>query len=209
MNDTIQYDIRILALDTALATTGYAIYLVSSRNNFMFWLERFGTINTNSESVTDDTDSRVRFVLQEVEKLIEKHDINFLLSEEPSETIYGCRIPNVLIGRATAIMKLVAAVYGIVGWAYKSNLYCRTVNPTSWQSQLFGKLKKGTSKKTSLKYANDILKHLGYLTKLKTKEEENIADAICIGFSAIRNLADGKWALPQLKTAVTQKYSHA
>lgn len=194
----MDYDLRILLLDVSITMTGYAFFKVSTGNSFAFQLVDFGVIDSTVTAVGVDTDSRTRLLLGEVATLVDRHKINCLIVEEPPETTYGWKTMTkvAIVGRSAKLSKVVAAVYGIVGYAFITHLNCRLIAPVQWQAGR-ARASKMKSKPWSIKAANAVLKYLRNQRKLKA-DEDHTADAINIGIHAITKFSNKEWELPSL-----------
>lgn len=198
----MDFDLKILCIDTASRVTGYAVFYVSAES-FSFKLPDFGIVDTSSTDFGTDTDSRVRSLLSQIGTIACRHGVNCYVIEEPPETIYGWKAsPKVgIVGRAAKMFKVVSAAYGLVGMCFSIGAYCRVVKPIHWQKGQAKNLGK-SSKSWSVSEANAVLKHLKINRKLKTQDDENIADAINIGIFSIKKFASKEWELPSLISSV-------
>jgi Holliday junction resolvasome RuvABC endonuclease subunit len=180
---------NLLSLDVAMVNTGYCIYSVAPKSNYLFKMMEYGTINTD-DSLFKDTDSKVRLMLSRLSDIIYRKNINCIVIEEPPQTIYGGNFMNrnQIIGRSVSVMKVCSACYGIIGFCFSSNIFCKTVTPNNWQKA------NKFSKADSVKRANGVLSYLKFPSpKLTTKQNEHEADAINIGMHAIEMFSSGKW----------------
>lgn len=186
--------LRILALDVALANTGYAGFQLDVSNG-NFKISEANVIETE----TGDTDTRVRYVLDKVIYLLDAHSINCVILEEPPQTLYNQKAPiNVVVGRAVSTMKIVAACYGVIGLCHARDLFCRTVSPSTWQR--LGKDEKKFAKATSFRKAKNILHSINCCRfPLNRDKDEHVADAINIGAYALMQFHSKAWELPNIE----------
>lgn len=196
--ETEVFDLKILALDPAMAYTGCCVYSVST-SGFKFRINYLGIIQTDS----GEANSRVRSVVDTVKELIELYEVNYVILEEPPTTIYKSRFltRDQLVGRAASVFTTFSTCYSIIGLCCALNIYWRTVLPATWQQFKISEVKNTKTEKVaiaknlSLDKARKILKYLNHPKKLKPTEH-HVADAINIGFFVISNLSSKKWELP-------------
>ena len=187
---SVDYDIRILVLDIALANTGWCIYEFSSKN-FKFRIRNCDTIITDTSG---DRPSRIRLILSKISELIIVNNINCVIVEEPPQTIFGKGKAAFFKGRAASVFSVVAACYSVIGFCYARGIFCREIHPKQWQE-----IPKGAdSKAWSLQQAKKIFDYLKYNKKISKSEDNHLADAVCIGIRVIKNFTNKKWIIPSL-----------
>lgn len=198
-------EFRILALDAALANTGYSIFRfrfgknVSTGNGSQLKTEiSFLTGGVIQTEAGLDTDTRLRIILTKFMSLIQHHSINFVVLEVPV-VLYNNRFQkseqlNAAIG---SLIKVCACAYGIVGYCHSIDMFCRTVQASEWQK--LKKEEKKRAKDISIEKANNILLFLKSNFKLTKTTGEHVADSINVAMHAMINMSSGKWAIPRDK----------
>lgn len=189
----------ILAVDPSVVTTGVCVLRhwmnLPTGENKEFPCTReildHHLVKVDCESIFDSA-SRVATHLG---GFCQQYKPTILLMEQPPQTLYnqekeekkrGKNYCNILIGRAQSVFKTFAVAYLAMGKIMEAypDTRCVPVLPVQWQ--LSSKSRGGQdSKEWSLGYANVLLstwgsKSLGEKAFLRTKEDANIADAICM-----------------------------
>lgn len=182
------FDLRILSIDIALANTGWCVLEFSTKGS-VFKIKNCNTIVTE---INDDRPSRVRKILYEVTQLIAEHNINCVIIEEPPDSVFGGGNANMIKGRAVSVFSVVAACYAIVGFCFANGIFCREIFPKQWQKN--GKI---NSKTWSLQEARKAFDYLKFKRRLLQKDH-HIADAVCIGITAINNFTYRRWVIPNV-----------
>lgn len=151
---------RLLALDQASRTTGWAIF------------EDDKLINWGAFSVTDDDfGTRLVKIVDKVENLIQEHNIDEIAIEDIQ--LQGKDIANVKTYRALAEVRG-ALEERFTRWQIKYQI----VSSNTWKSALSIK---GADRKTQKKNAQ-----LYVINTYGLRVSEDIADAICIGSSVAK-----------------------
>lgn len=141
------------------------------------------------KSKPDENDTTQRRLQHVWETAIVQQDhfhVDQVVMEEPPETVYGGGKgfgANYNIGRATKLFKTFAVAHAVLAATVASHprIKVYTVLPVQWQPSK--KARGGLStKEWSLRYANLILAKHGNGGDLHTEDDENIADALAMGW---------------------------
>lgn len=177
-------------IDPSMNTMGWAIYELS-RVNFQVQsrLKSFGLVTpTDPDASAQD---RICCVVNQMLALYQQHKCRVAIIEKPPDTIYGANKmkPFMVVARAQSIFKVYAVALAIYS-AFRAE-QCQMVLPSQWEPS---KKERGGRdiKEWSLLNANLMLQRTGFQEKLKTKVDENIADAISLGERMIPYLLAGK-----------------
>jgi len=103
-----------------------------------------------------------------------------------------------MMAKAKSVMDIIGSCYMIKGYYYKAGMYVRSLDPSEWQPSAIQRASE--TKIWSMANANSILKTLKLDRVLRTKMDENIADAINIGHTSLRNYSKGIWSLPSTES---------
>lgn len=177
-----------LSIDPGIRHTGYARYRVTLTGTLE--LLDFGKISPGEEL---DTYHRVSFITGSLQSYVETIKPAFAFVEHPPDTIYEQKKSDLklLIARAQNVFKLVGVAYSIFTLLHSLRVEVIPILPVHWQERspkLRGNL---DVKEWSLQLANILLED-GALNQsrrkaiLQTKADENIADAICLGYRAFK-----------------------
>jgi Holliday junction resolvasome RuvABC endonuclease subunit len=187
--------LKIMSIDASLACTGYSIWLMTYENDTVknIGLLEYGCIPLKE----GDTDTRCRLLVDKVSEIVDRNAVRAVYIEETSGGFIGNK------ATAVSLMKIVAACYAVIGYLHTRNIYCRTIHPKTWQSDLG--LRKGTnSKEWSIRIANRMIESsignsLPSKKPLVTKSyDSNAADAICIGAFVLQNMNLKKMMIPNV-----------
>lgn len=181
-------ELKFLFLDPSANTTGFSIYSITeSRSSlgYNYELNRFGLFESptlfNLNEAINRMYGHITCLVKEV------GNIQAIVVEIPEVVYAGKASPQTILSRAASLMDTtsVAAMFYSFGLFNKINV--ATVKPREWQT---GKLRprKVSSKVWSLTTANSILAGIGSNRKLGTAKDENIADAIAMGYFLIPDI---------------------
>ena len=151
---------RILSLDLSSTSTGYALF---DKTEYIY----SGTISC-SKTKTKDSIVRILYIVKELHQLIEKYQPTAILIEKlPFTNMYGRETLSYLHG-AVKFLSVEKNVPIIAEW-----------NPTHWRKILSFYQGKGKTpkllKEQSMEYAS--------VSTGKLIDDDNEADAICLGFA--------------------------
>lgn len=150
---------RLLALDQASRTTGYAIF------------DNGKLINWGAFTFTDDDfGTRLVKIVNKVAALIDEYDINEIAIEDIQ--LQGKDIQNVKVYRALAEVRGVLEEYFT-----RNKIKYQIVSSNTWKSSLSIK---GADRATQKKNAQNYV-----VGKYGLRLPEDICDAICIGTSVV------------------------
>lgn len=150
-----------IAIDPSTKCTGYSVFKDSK-------LIDYGAFSEESKNTTE----RVFNILTKVEELIKKHEPTNMAVEDVQITM-NAKTAKALLGLQFSIELL----------AYKYNIKCSLLHPTSWRKIL------GLSNSRTLDRAAKKQETISYVeNKYQIKiEKDDISDAIAIGTAFIEN----------------------
>ena len=168
---------RLLSLDTSLASTGYAVFEV---NDGIYNLVTYGKIVTEKqEFVTNDIyneDDRLNYICNIIENLIEEYNITHICAE--NQFVGGNRASGLVL------KKLIG---GVMRTAYYKKLKIKYYLPSQWRKIL--KINKGKDKK--LEAYNYLISQNINIGEFKPKgknKNDDLIDDICIGLAYINEV---------------------
>ena len=174
---------KFISIDPGINHTGWAVYDVPLVGDFR--LIDFNSFDTTQE----DRFLRIGEILDRAEGVLNQHRPSMAFLENPPDTVYEQKMPmKQIIARAQSVFKTVGVCYSIYTALRSRKITTFTILPVNWQVR--SKAQRGGQdiKEWSLNLANCIikqdLKHSQAI--LHTGREENIADAICLGYLAYR-----------------------
>ena len=170
---------RLLALDQASRTSGYAIFIDGK-------LEKFGKIVTEHESIGE----RLHHIRESVAKLIADYDITHIAFEDIQlqQTVNGQQAVN-----NVQTFKILAEVFGVIyELAIALDLPCAIILASTWKSTLLIKgVRRDEQKRNAQAFAQ---------TTYNIKCTQDEADAICIGTHVL--IKEGLMEKPKSKTSL-------
>lgn len=149
---------------------------------------------------------RSRYIVSILLQLISEHKVNKIVIECPNPAIYNLTGAQggaaARIQRTTAIFKLIAACYYCIAAITAANVQCLPISPGDWQPSKKQRLGLD-SKPWSLWHANTYISAVKYNHRnLRTKDDENIADAINLGyFFVVAGMRHEQWLHNFMKPA--------
>jgi hypothetical protein len=170
----------ILCLDPGIGTTGYAVYRSLPSKLSLTEYGGFSPDDTLSEF------ARIQLIIDDVMRVIDKYRPQVAYMEQPPYTIYSPGGRNQIIARAVSVFKTVAVCFSLFTAISRSTkTLVIPVLPSQWQLSPKQRGKRDT-KEWSLSVANGIIQreHFGR-EWLMTSRDENIADAISLGWYSI------------------------
>lgn len=185
-----------LFVDPGINVAGVSVFLAKFQDReYTFQLLKSDCIAVDKEEM--NTMWRVQRMVERIHLYVIQYDIHNIFLEEPPSTIYRPAgkgdIDNV-IARAQSIFKTIAVVYGLIGILIGKKVASKihTFAPLEWEPHHTHR-KNMTIKEWSLWHANLVRnKWFPGQPVLKTKKEENEADAINQGYFLLQKLSTGK-----------------
>ena len=173
----------LLSIDPGLTCTGWAVF----RMNEGVRLSACGKVRSEDFMETDESlPRRLAPILDAMCGVCNQHKPAVVVVEQPPQTIYKAKMlkKEMIIAKAQSVFKTFAVCAGLL--AALRNLekvqLVTTVLPVQWE---YGKTKRGglDVKAWSMKMANEIIDLSGNTVSwLRTQEDQNVADAITMGF---------------------------
>jgi len=177
--------LNLLFVDPGIVYTGYAIWNHKYGTGFLRDIIDVGALES---CITHDSILlRARSMAEQTIGICRQYSVDAVWVEQPPQTIYNQHMPkNALIARAQSVFKTFAVTYNIFGMLCAEKIKHYDILPKQWQ----GKKAKGeTVKEKSIRLANDHLEIFSkFRYRLKTKRDENTADAINIGHHVLDQL---------------------
>lgn len=160
---------RILSIDASTKKTGWALFDKDK-------LVEYGCIESNKI----EWRSRVLDMTDELDKVVKRLSPNRIIIED---------VP--LQSANPQTMKMLCVLQGVLlGMSIGNKVYIEFIQPTTWRSKigLFDGTQKGKErnemKKKSIEFANDKFGlNLIYKSPSSKYNEDDLADAICLGYS--------------------------
>jgi hypothetical protein len=177
-----------MSIDPGINHTGYSHYRIDIAGQLK--LTGYGAISPGSAAKELDDLERAGLITDGVMAHISRYKPAFVFLERPPNTIYyqGKCSPSMLIARAQNVFKVVGVTYAIFSHIRtKLGLRIIPIEPVKWQER--SKAKRGdlAIKDWSLKLANSLISQLtNEIPCLKSDRDENIADAISMGYIAFQ-----------------------
>lgn len=191
-NSSIRYFQKtVISIDPGINTTGVAVF--RDDGDSVNLLEAIAIKSPPSLSLASD---KVQHITDACLASANHHQCDILVMEIPPSTIYGYSKLNKskLIARAQSIFK----TFWVMGAIAQELQHARFITkrlyvlPVQWEPSK--KSRGGMAiKEWSLMNANQLLREQGMLRILGTKADENVADAINIGWKVIHDLRSGSF----------------
>lgn len=156
----------LLAIDPSIASTGYAIF---QDNNLL----EYGRIPTNKEDFVSDR-ARILFILNEIKNIINEYSITQVVYEY--QYVGGKNNKN-----AIQLIRLGAMIDYM---CYIRNLPCEEYPITSWRATLG--IKGKDKKQATFDYVKEHIIDLGKLKTSGKMKNDDMCDAIAIGYSYLK-----------------------
>ena len=154
----------LLALDTSVASTGFAIF------NEKQEIITYGNIPTEKKDFETE-DLRLNYIGNVIDELIRTYNVTDIIEEDQFTSINSKTI--------LLLRKLVGVISRV---AYKYEINISYVYPTHWRAKLG--LKGKDKKLAAFNYLKDNnIIDLGELKTSGKKKNDDITDALCIGLS--------------------------
>lgn len=173
-----------MAIDTGVSVCGLAtIVKYKSADRDRYSIVRATKVKT---SPSDNLEDRFREIKEQVEIVLRMDEATELAVEVPPDTIYGYKRlkKEQIVARAQSLFRTFGLAYFLIGSLRSQVDETHAVYPSQWEPS-----KKARNnipiKQWSLARANILLKENSQLGLLSTSEEENIADAINLGWKLI------------------------
>ena len=164
----------ILGLDCSTKCTGYSIFTHDGE------LVKYGCIKPNTD---DDAIERIRFTINEVQKLIQEHNPYLIVEED---------VPPALQNSMT-VKTLSTLKGGMLALAQINNISVRYILPNVWQSALKILKSKGSTKKQSVDFVNETYStDFKFVSESSKKNDDDITDAICLVHYYINKIKENK-----------------
>jgi hypothetical protein len=170
-----------LSLDPGINNTGFAFYRINDDHSLK--LREYGVI---SPPDNDEPLIRVSDLVDQVFLHVTTKKPAFVFLERPPDTIYHqsrCH-PAALVARAQSVFKVIGVTYSLYSRLRQLvGISIFPVDPVKWQER--SSIKRGglEIKDWSLKMANGIIATSSdSIPNLHTDRDENIADAISMGY---------------------------
>jgi hypothetical protein len=175
-------DSTILFVDPGIQCTGLAVVKTPGLNCPQRVLAAHRKWRSDE---TAGTQKRIQSIWECALGFVRFHNVNQVVIEEPPETVYKQKGRGVDygIGRATSLFKTYAITHSVLAaiLAAEPRVKGYTILPVQWQPHY--KRRDGLStKEWSLRHANVVLQKQGIHELLHTSDDENIADAISMGW---------------------------
>lgn len=176
--------VYFLFLDPSVNTTGWSLYKIDfdaagDLATGKYWKERlvdYGLLR----NFTDNTLAAITSCGRQVIDLINKSKVDAVIVETP-EIIYAGKMDmKKLLAKAASTLETAMAAAAMLVAAQCSKKDTAMIRPREWQMG-HARPKKVDSKVWSMTVANSILAQAGFATRLHTKNDENVADAIAMG----------------------------
>lgn len=161
---------KILSLDLSTKSSGWAIFEDTK-------LIDYGCITSSST----DLIKRIKVMVEELKKIIDNNDINKIIAEEVRPQ-GGFGAGNIQTHRA--LMWLQAGIAFMLHDNYK-NLTLEFIYPSSWRAACGIKNGRGIKRESQKQQDIDFVKE-----KFNIFVNDDIADAIGIGYSQIKTIED-------------------
>lgn len=185
---------NFMFVDPSINATGLAIYDCQENGGQIESTLRISDlVRVDKEELA--TWDRALIMCERIQAFANQYQVQRIYIEEPPGTLYQGQMQqgNIgqLIGRANKIFKLTAVVYGLLGLLHHSYpKKVKTFLPIDWEPH-FSHRKGMAIKDWSMWHANLVLEKQG-CSLLKTKLDENVADAINQGYFLIQKFTSGK-----------------
>ena len=154
----------LLALDTSVASTGFAIF------NEKQEIITYGNIPTEKKDFETE-DLRLNYIGNVIDELIRTYNVTDIIEEDQFTSINSKTI--------LLLRKLVGVISRI---AYKYEINISYVDPSQWRAKLG--IKGKDKKLAAFNYLKDNnIIDLGELKTSGKKKNDDITDALCIGLS--------------------------
>lgn len=174
-----------LSLDPGINHTGLARYYINQDHSLQ--IREYLTI---SPPENDEPLIRAEWIADRAALHVEQHKPAFVFLERPPDTVYHqSRLSqDMLIARAQSVFKTIGVTYTLYTRLRRFtgvNVYL--VDPVKWQERSQKARGDLDIKEWSLRLANTLLATASNLeANLHTKRDENIADAISMGYRAYK-----------------------
>lgn len=173
-----------LALDPGIRHTGFSHWRID--DNGKLSLRSYGAVSVARDDM-DDLE-RAGIMVDGVMAHVATKKPAFVFLERPPNTIYhqGKATPKFLIARAQSVFKVVGVTYAIA-CAIRRAVGLRTIpiDPVKWQERSVAGRGGLCIKDWSLKLANSLItQYTNEIPSLHSDRDENIADAISMGYIA-------------------------
>lgn len=180
----------ILAIDPAVRVTGYSVLQVLDGTPK---ITNLSVIDTGKMHKDATLQSRVNFVLSRFAVLVNRFNQSgnrdfFVTIEYPCGASHGSKGG---IGRAVKLYPVFSVAFALAGYCFSKSINHKMILPREWQPRILGDYKEEDSKKASLAAANKILSSMNLQNVLKTKKDENIADAVNIAYRTYLSFKEG------------------
>lgn len=175
----------ILSIDPAIRVTGYSVLKVIDN---IPKITNYSVIDTTKLNSKSTLKARVDFIVSRFAVLTKNFNDNLTVAiEYPAGASHGSKGG---IGRAVKIYPVFASAFTMYGYCFTRSIPCQLLLPREWQPEMLGNYTEENVKIASMNNANKILSDMRLKNRLKTKKDENIADAINIAYKVYLSLKD-------------------
>lgn len=173
-----------LSLDPGINHTGFAHWRIDLQGNVR--LSEFGAISSMIPS--EDDLERASVIVENVVAHISTYKPAFIFLERPPSTVYyqGRLSPGMIVARAQSVFKVIGVTYAIaIRVRSLTGMRVFPVDPAKWQERSKKKRDGLSIKDWSLRLANTLITQCSdKVPDLRTAKDENIADAVSMGYIA-------------------------
>lgn len=177
-----------LFVDPSVNYLGYAFYYASIKDSKLHLELADSGCRESPCGPNDHLQVRCRSQRHFVSAIAKEQKPYSIYIETPPYTIYEQKgkSKDDVIARAQHVFKLIAVTYSIFA-GLEESYTCHPLLPSQWQVNKTSK----SSKEWSLQYANLVIRNSGSSRELRTKKDENEADAITMGNVVLHKLFSG------------------
>lgn len=175
----------LLSIDPGLVCTGWAIFDLENKGPM---LRTCGRVRSSDFTESDENlIVRLNPIVDSMRGVVNQYKPAVVLIEQPPQTIYKSQMlkKEMLIAKAQSVFKVFAVLGALVADLRQASSiqHVTAILPVQWE---YSKKKRGGMdvKEWSMQYANNVIADCNLSLALKTKEDQNVADAISLGHIA-------------------------
>lgn len=191
-----------LFIDPSIRRTGVAVYhckLGDDGQQLQYQVIDHGLVKPIQDYDNEELYKSVQAIADQVKAYVIRYKVKHVWIEQPAQTVHGSNGMNrmAIVARAQSVFKLFAAWGGLINMLMEANCEIHPVLPLQWEPSK--KARKGQPiKEWSLEHASLCLHRFAVsdrIQKLTTSDDENIADAINMGYVILKKMFQGDLAM--------------